>query len=90
MTTEPLRAVRDHFSEYVDRVELQHERVSITRNGRVVAMLVSPQDIERLEETIEVLSDPAAMAALGEARRAVADGDVVVGVEAVRALRRER
>ena len=87
MTTEPLRAVRDHLSEVVDRVEHQHERVVITRNGHPAAVLVSPDDLDRLEETIAVLSDPDALADIREADAAYARGDVVRGVEAVRRLR---
>jgi antitoxin YefM len=34
MATEPLREVRDHLSDYVDRAARQHERVVVTRNGR--------------------------------------------------------
>ncbi len=40
-------------------------------------MLISPDDLASLEETIAVLSDPAAMAELAEAQAAVAAGDVV-------------
>ena len=87
MTTEPLRAVRDHLSEVVDRVEHQHERVVITRNGHPAAVLISPDDLDRLEETIAVLSDPDALADIREADAAYARGDVVRGVEAVRRLR---
>ena len=87
MTTEPLRAVRDHLSEVVDRVEHQHERVVITRNGHPAAVLVSPDDLDQLEETIAVLSDPDALADIREADAAYAHGDVVRGVEAVRRLR---
>lgn len=87
MTTEPLRAVRDHLSEVVDRVEHQHERVVITRNGHPAAVLVSPDDLDQLEETIAVLSDPEALADIREADAAYARGDVVRGVEAVRRLR---
>lgn len=86
MTTEPLRAVRDHLSEVVDRVEHQHERVTITRNGRDAAILISPQDLAGLEETLSVLSDPEALADIREADAAYARGDVVRGVEAVRRL----
>lgn len=45
MTAEPLREVRDHFSDVVDRVERHHERVTVTRNGRPVAALISPADL---------------------------------------------
>jgi antitoxin YefM len=87
MTTESLRAVRDHLSEVIDRVEHQHERVVITRNGRAAAVLISPEDLEALEETLSVLHDPEALADIREADAAYARGDVVRGVEAVRRLR---
>ncbi len=88
MSTEPLRQVRDHFSDAVDRVEFEHERITVTRNGRPVAVLMSPEDLAQLEETLDVLADPEALADIREADTAYAQGDVVRGVEAVRALRR--
>jgi antitoxin YefM len=88
MRTESLRQVRDHLSEVVDRVEHEHERVTLTRNGRPAAVLISPDDLAQLEETLEVLGDPEALAEIREADAAYARGDVVRGVEAVRALRR--
>ena len=87
MSTEPLRVVRDHLSEVIDRVEHQHERVVITRNGRAAAVLISPDDVEALEETLSVLTDAEALADIREADAAYARGDVTRGVEAVRRLR---
>lgn len=88
MSTESLRSVRDHLSEFVDRVERQHERIVLTRNGRAAAVLISTEDLAQLEETVDVLSDPDALADIREADEAYARGDVVRGVEAVRQLRR--
>lgn len=88
VTTQPLREVRDHLSEVVDRVEHHHDRVVVTRNGRAAAVILSPDDLAELEETIEVLSDNAALADIREADQAYARGDVVRGVDAVRRLRR--
>jgi antitoxin YefM len=87
MTTEPLRSVRDHLSELVDRVEREHERVVITRNGRDAAVLMSAVDLAGLEETLSVLSDSDALADIREADAAYAQDDVVRGVDAVRRLR---
>ncbi|HUP69886.1 MAG TPA: type II toxin-antitoxin system Phd/YefM family antitoxin [Acidimicrobiales bacterium] len=87
MATEALRTVKDRLSEFVDRVQRHHERVVITRNGTPAAVLISADDLEALEETLDVLSDRAALAKLREAKRAVANGDVVRGVDAVRKLR---
>ena len=87
MATEPLRTVRDHLSAFVDRVEREHERVVLTRNGRAAAVLISPEDLAQLEETIDVLRDPEALADIKEADQAYLRGDLVRGVEAVRGLR---
>ena len=72
----------------VDRVEHHHERVVITRNGHDAAVLISPDDLAELEETLSVLSDPEALADIREADAAYTHGDVVRGVEKVRLLRR--
>lgn len=87
MATEPLRLVRDHLSELVDRVEREHDRVVITRNGREAAVLISTEDLAELEETVSVLSDAGALADVREADAAYARGEVVRGVDAVRRLR---
>jgi antitoxin YefM len=90
MTIGSLRTVRDHFSEFADRAEREHERVIVTRNGRPSVVLISYEDLEAIEETLEILSDPEAMSDLREARAAIKRGDVVEGVDAVRALRPRR
>ncbi len=87
MSTESLRSVKDRFSEFVERVERHHERVVVTRNGRPAAVLVSPEDLASLEETLDVLSSRGTVAELAEAEAALAAGDVVRGADSVRALR---
>jgi PHD/YefM family antitoxin component YafN of YafNO toxin-antitoxin module len=72
----------------VDRVEHDHERVVITRNGRDAAVIISPEDLAQLEETLCVLSDPEALRDIREADAAYASGDVLRGVDAVRRLGR--
>lgn len=87
MSIESLREVRDHFSEVVDRVEHEHDRVTVTRNGRPAAVILSPDDLAQLEETLEILSDPDALADIREADAAYRAGDVMRGSDAVRSLR---
>jgi prevent-host-death family protein len=82
--TLPLADVKNRLSEVVDRVASQHDRVTITRNGRPAAVLVSPEDLDSLEETLAILSDPKELAAL---RRGLADLDAgrVVSLKKLRA-----
>lgn len=54
---------------------------------RAVAVILSPEDLAGLEETLAVLSDPQALADIREADVAYSGGDVVRGVDAVRGLR---
>jgi len=87
MSTQSLRDVRDHLSEVIDRVEHQHDRVVVTRNGKPAAVILSPEDLAQLEETIDVLGNSQALADIREADAAYARGDVLRGVDAVRQLR---
>jgi len=79
--TLPLAQVKSKFSEMVDRVEHTHDRIIVTRNGRPAAVMISPDDLASLEDTLELLSDPDAMRELAEAKRAAVDGDYVTGDE---------
>lgn len=86
MSIESLREVRDHFSDVVDRVQREHARVTVTRNGKAAAVILSPDDLAQLEETLDVLSDPEALADIREADAAYRAGTVTRGVDGARAL----
>jgi prevent-host-death family protein len=75
METTPLASVKAKLSEVVDRVEREQDRVTITRNGRPVAMIVSLDDIEGLEETLEILSDKRLMRKIRAGIAAAGAGD---------------
>jgi antitoxin YefM len=75
--TFPLSYVKAHLSEIADRIEDEHDRVVVTRNGRPAAVLISTEDLESLEETLAVLSDPDLMKRIREGEAAIADGDAV-------------
>lgn len=75
--TFPLSYVKAHLSEITDRIEGEHDRVVVTRNGRPAAVLISTEDLESLEETLAVLSDPDLMKRIREGEAAIAAGDAV-------------
>ena len=75
--TLPLSEVKAKLSEVVDEVVTTQERVTVTRNGRPVAVVLSTDDLEAIEETLAILSDPAAMREIQQGRAAIASGDVV-------------
>jgi len=76
-TTTSLANVKAHLSAIVGSVHDTHERVVITRNGEPAAVLVSPDDLASLEETLDILSDKALMAQVAHARAEIDAGETV-------------
>lgn len=81
----PLSYVKSHLSELTDRVVDEHERVVLTRKGRPAAVLVSREDLESLEETLEILSDSRLMAQVREAEAELDRGEQGVSLEELKA-----
>jgi antitoxin YefM len=77
----PLAEIKKRLSEIVDGVEGRHDRVVLTRRGRPAAVLISPDELESLEETLALLSDPDAMREIRQAEAAVDAGEVVTADE---------
>ncbi len=72
-----LAYIKAHLSEIADRVEHHHDRVILTRNGKPATVLLSPDELEALEDTLELLSDPKALKAIEKARKEVSLGRVL-------------
>jgi len=75
--TLPFSDAKAHLSELAERVEHQHERILVTRNGRPSFVLVSPDDLASLEETLDVLRDPELVASLSRSRAEAAHGETL-------------
>lgn len=75
--TLPLAEIKARLSEMVDRVEHEHDRIVLTRNGRPAAVLVSPDELDALEDTLDLLSDPTALEEIRQARAEIAAGEFV-------------
>ncbi len=73
--TRSVAEAKAHLSELVACAGTEHERITVTVHGRPTAVLLAVDDLEALEETIAVLSDSAALRALGEADAELARGE---------------
>lgn len=70
-----LQDLKAHLSDFADRAEREHERFTITRNGRPSFVVMSAEDLEALEETLFWLSRPSIRQDLAEAQAAEEAGD---------------
>ena len=74
-TVMSLADVKAHLSELVGRVNTQHERVTVTVHGRPSAVLIATEDLESLEESIAILSDPETLKRLAASDAELARGE---------------
>lgn len=73
----PVREFRTKLSELLSDVADRRDHVLVTRNGKPAAALVPIDEYEALEETAEVLSDPATLDAIEAGLADLARGDTV-------------
>lgn len=76
MKTLGLTEARKDLSKLVDEVTSAHEHITITRQGRPAAVVMSADEFESWQETLEILADPGTMASLRRAERDVKAGRV--------------
>jgi prevent-host-death family protein len=77
----PVREFRTKLSQLLSDVADRRDHVLVTRNGKPAAALVPIDEYEALEETAEILSDPAAIAALDEGLGEIERGETVTLAE---------
>jgi prevent-host-death family protein len=70
MRTLPLAEAKATLSKLVSDLAASSEEVTITRNGRAAAVLISAEEFARWRETVEIMSDPEF---LDEVRRGITD-----------------
>ena len=80
--------MKARFSEFLDRVEHDHEHVLITRNGRAAAVMISYEQLESMRETIAILSEPGALEDLIQADRDIAAGKTVPLEDVIEEIKR--
>lgn len=72
----PLAEVKNRLSEVVDQVEHEHGRVVITRHGKPAAIVLSIEDLESLEETLEIMGSDVLLADIRESLSELESGPV--------------
>ena len=82
----PFTEARARLTELLDDVEARHEHVVITRKGRPAAVVISPDEWDAIEETLDVLQDEQTLAALRESDEDVKTGRLVALDEVRREL----
>ena len=90
MQTLSLSEVKARLSEIADEVDQTHERVYVTRNGRDFVVLISKEDLDSLEATLELLSDRQALERVQRAERDIAAGEGTTGDEMAELMRQRR
>jgi prevent-host-death family protein len=65
----PLAEAKAKLSKLVAEVSATDEEITITRNGRATAVLVSHDEFESWKETAEILSDPEFQRQIRKGRR---------------------
>lgn len=71
MKTLPLAEVKNNLSKLVDRVETLQEEITITKNGRPAAVMVSTEEYEGCKETLAIRSDAELMAEIRKGIKAL-------------------
>lgn len=69
MKTVPLAEAKAKLSRLIDEIDNRDEEVTITRNGKVAAVMISPDQFDSWKETLAIQSNPVLME---EVRRGIA------------------
>ncbi len=75
--TVPFTEAKAHLSDLVDRVMTERERITVTRNGRPAAVLINPDELDSIEETLDILRDPELVRSLRRSMRQAEQGKAI-------------
>lgn len=83
-----LADVKNRLSEVVDRLEREHGRVVITKHGHPAAVVISVEDLESLEETLDIMDSAVLLSDIREslAELGAADAPVLTKEDALRLI----
>lgn len=64
VSTVSLKALRPELPKVISRIDKKLDRYVVTRRGKPVVVMMSVEDYESLMDTLDLLTDPKAMADL--------------------------
>lgn len=74
MQTISVSDAKNRLSQLVESIDTTHDAVTITRHGRPAVVMISIDDLDALQETLALLSDPHHVDEVDEA-----DADIAAG-----------
>lgn len=69
MTTVSATTARTNLYDLIDQVALSGKRIGITKKGELKVVLISQDDLDSLEATLDVMSDPGLMKAIRQGEK---------------------
>lgn len=72
-----ISTARANLPDLVDKVSKNMDRITITVNGKPKAVVLSPEEVESLEETAEILAIPNIKKDLAKSRKQIKEGKFV-------------
>ena len=86
INTISLKELRPALPNVVERIDGKLDRFVVTKHGKPVVVMLSVEDYESLIETLDILADPKAMAAIRKSREDVRKGKTRSWEEVKRSL----
>jgi len=75
--TIPISEARANLPKLVENADTLSRKTLITVGGKVKAAIVNAKELELLEETLEILSDPKAMEAIKRGKEDIKKGKLI-------------
>jgi prevent-host-death family protein len=73
-TAIPISEARAELPEIIEKIEKLHDHYFITRRGKVAAVIMSTEEFESWNETLDILSNRAEMRAMQRSLKQIAKG----------------
>jgi len=77
MNTIAISELRANLPTLINRVSEKLERFVVTVSGKPKAVVISPEELESLEETAEILAIPGALEAIRKSQKEIREGKFI-------------